>query len=332
MKHYNSFIKIVTLLSLLALPAALVASESLIEPSANKEPLANKEPSAHKEPSANKEPAASKPLIITTIKPLAIIAQSAVGDQARVEYLQSATQSAHTLSLPVSSLKRIAQADLVIWIGETIESRVAKPLSLLPKAKRITVMQLLEIVPQDAGYQGQVSAETEHPDQIDHHQHSGLTADPHLWLNPATANLIAVEIQRRLKLPVKEIISAAQVASLTVDLAPLSSRQFLVHHDALGHFTSSFGLESGLSIRDASGASQGVKSQYRLRQDARASAASCVFTEPQYADRDAKIIAEELSLPVALIDIQGFDQALVEDGYARFMQGLARQFKSCFKD
>ena len=325
-KHYNSFIKIVTLLSLLALPAALAASESLIEPSANKAP------SAHKEPSANKEPAASKPLIITTIKPLAIIAQSAVGDQARVEYLQSATQSAHTLSLPVSSLKRIAQADLVIWIGETIESRVAKPLSLLPEAKRITVMQLLEIGPQDAGYQGQVSAEPEHPDQIDHHQHSGLTADPHLWLNPAKANLIAAEIQRRLKLPVKEIISAAQVASITADLAPLSSRQFLVHHDALGHFTSSFGLESGLSIRDASGASQGVKSQYRLRQDARASAASCVFTEPQYADRDAKIIAEELSLPLALIDIQGFDQALVEDGYARFMQGLARQFKSCFKD
>ncbi|MDG1082023.1 MAG: hypothetical protein P8P14_06525, partial [Porticoccaceae bacterium] len=80
----------------------------------------------------------------------------------------------------------------------------------------------------------------------------------------------------------------------------------------------------------ASGASQGVRSQYRLRQEAKASAASCVFVEPQYADRDAKIIADELSLPVALIDIQGLYQALDGNAYASFMQTLASQVKSCF--
>ncbi|MDC1513785.1 zinc ABC transporter substrate-binding protein, partial [Porticoccaceae bacterium] len=90
-------------------------------------------------------------MIITTIKPLAIIAQSAVGDQARVEYLQSAVQSAHEVSLPVSALKKIDQADLIIWIGEMFESRVAKPMALVAQDKRITVMQLPLIAPQDNG-------------------------------------------------------------------------------------------------------------------------------------------------------------------------------------
>lgn len=315
--HYNNLLKIVTFLSLFTAQAALATPERA-------------------------QPLIKKPLIITTIKPLAIIAQSAVGDQAQVEHLQSAVQSAHEVSLPVSALQKIDQADLIIWIGEMFESRVAKPMALLPENKLITVMQLSLIAPEDAGNEQEVGGHDGH----DHNHgesahsalsaqsvssaHSALTADPHVWLNPQNANLIAAEIQQRLNLPLKEIISAEQIAGLTAELAPLSDKQFLVHHDALDHFTSTFNLQSGLSIRDANGASQGVRSQYRLRQEAIASAASCIFIEPQYADRDAQVIAQELSLPVALIDLQGLDQALVGDAYASFMQTLAMQFKSCF--
>jgi len=316
MIHYNNLLKIVTFLS--ALTAQIVLAAPEIAQSLTNNPLIQ------------------KPLIITTIKPLAIIAQSAVGDQARVEYLQSAVQSAHEVSLPVSALKKIDQADLIIWIGEMFESRVAKPMALVPQDKRITVMQLPLIAPQDTGSEQEVGSHSGHMhthDESAHSElsaHSALSADPHVWLNPTNANRIAAEIQQRLNLPLKNIISAKQIAKLATELAPLRDRQFLVHHDALDHFTSTFKLQSGLSIRDASGASQGVRSQYRLRQQAIASAASCVFIEPQYADRDAQVIAQDLSLPVALIDLQGLDQALVGDAYASFMGTLAQQFKSCF--
>jgi zinc transport system substrate-binding protein len=357
--HYNILLKIVTFLSLLTVQAVLAAPE-VAKPFSTK-PFSTK-------PFSTK-PFITKPLIITTIKPLAIIAQSAVGDQARVEYLQSAVQSAHTVSLPVSALKKIDQADLIIWIGEMFESRVAKPMTLLSADKRITVMELPLIAPADADYKRPADNHSEHSHGHEpsahkeplaykepsaykkpsaHKEHSsnsdqhGLNFDPHVWLNPANANLIAAEIQQRLQLPRKAIISAEQIADLAAELAPLGDKQFLVHHDALDHFTSSFKLQPGLSIRDASGASQGVRSQYRLRQDAIASKASCIFIEPQYADRDAQVIAEELSLPVAVIDIQGLDQSLdqsldqvrdqlrVGDAYASFMQTLAMQFKSCF--
>ncbi|MDA7851985.1 zinc ABC transporter substrate-binding protein [Porticoccaceae bacterium] len=303
MIHYNNLLKIVTLVSALTVQIVLAAPEI------------------------------TKPLIITTIKPLAIIAQSAVGDQARVEYLQSAVQSAHEVSLPVSALKKIDQAGLIIWIGELFESRIAKSMQLLPQNKRITVMQLPLSMPTDTDRQKNVGGDSDHAHGHGHSElsaHSALRADPHVWLNPNNANLIAAEIQQRLKLPVKEIISADQIADLSAVLTPLSEKQFLVHHDALDHFTSVFNLQSGLSIRDASGASQGARSQYRLRQAAIKTAASCIFVEPQYADRDARVIAEELSLPIAVIDLQGLDQPLNEDAYRHFMQTLVAQFKDCF--
>lgn len=303
MIHYNNLLKIVTLVSALTVQIVLAAPEI------------------------------TKPLIITTIKPLAIIAQSAVGDQARVEYLQSAVQSAHEVSLPVSALKKIDQAGLIIWIGELFESRIAKSMQLLPQNKRITVMQLPLSMPTDTDRQKNVGGDSDHAHGHGHSElsaHSALRADPHVWLNPNNANLIAAEIQQRLKLPVKEIISADQIADLAAVLTPLSEKQFLVHHDALDHFTSVFNLQSGLSIRDASGASQGARSQYRLRQAAIKTAASCIFVEPQYADRDARVIAEELSLPIAVIDLQGLDQPLNEDAYRHFMQTLVAQFKDCF--
>jgi zinc transport system substrate-binding protein len=263
---------------------------------------------------------AEKPLIITTIKPLAIIAKSAVGENARVEFLQSAVQSAHEVTLPVSALVKIDKAELVIWIGRGFEARIGKSMALLPEAKKITVMDL-EMIAADPNT---------NPDHHDHH-HQQLQFDPHIWLNPANGNILASNIQKRLGLPQSAIINSRLVERLNAELEPVKDRNYLTHHDAFAHFVAAFNISSGLSIRDASGASQGARSQYMLRQKALALNASCIFVEPQYADKDARIIARELNLPLTVIDPQGFDQPLTADAYSKFMLGLVSQFKACFE-
>ena len=268
-----------------------------------------------------------KPLIITTIKPLAIIAKSAVADNARVEYLQSAVQSAHEVSLPVSALKKIEQAELIVWIGEGFEARIGKPMALLSEAKRITVMEL-DLLPADHGDSEKEANKEAHKN---HHHHEHLQFDPHVWLNPANANIVANSIQQRLNLPIFPIIDSAQIEQLKVELKPYKKKSYLTHHDAFAHFVTAFELAEGHSIRDASGASQGARSQYLLRQQASEAAASCIFIEPQYADKDAKVLARELQLPLKILDPQGFDQPLTDDSYGKFMTGLVAQFKACFE-
>jgi zinc transport system substrate-binding protein len=273
---------------------------------------------------------AQKPLLITTIKPLAIIAKAAVGDQAQVEYLQSAVQSAHEVSLPVSALIRLGQADLVLWIGKGFEARISKPMALLPETKLITVMDL-PMLPAKSSAEEAVSSGESEDDHHSHHHHDHLQFDPHIWLNPANGNILANSIQQRLKLPLSPIISAELVEQLKAELQPVKDRKYLTHHDAYAHFATAFDLTEGLSIRDASGASQGAKSQYKLRQQALSVKASCIFIEPQYADKDARILARELQLPLQILDQQGFDQPLTADGYSQFMAGLVSQFKACFE-
>lgn len=267
----------------------------------------------------------SVPLVVTTIKPLAIIAKSALGGSATVEYLQSSGQSGHDLSLQVSALRKIDQADLVIWIGEDFEARVAKTFKKLPGNKLMTVLDLplrhLSAEHHDGKEQEKSQDSTRHRD---------LTRDPHVWLNPHNANIIGERIQAQFGMPAADIISAAQIAQLQEQLQPYASQNYLSHHDALGHFVSAFKLQPSLSIRDASGAQQGAKTQYQLRQAAVEGRAQCIFVEPQYGDKDAKVMAQSLQLPLRSLDPQGFDQPLNKQAYSEFMRSLVVQFKACF--
>jgi zinc transport system substrate-binding protein len=256
----------------------------------------------------------SRPLVVATIKPLAIIAKSALGESADVEYLQASNQSPHDLSLPVSALEKLDRADLVLWIGEDFEARVAKTLNRIPVSRRITALEL-----------PLVASDTETARQ-DH-----LGVDPHVWLNPENANVIAKAIQKKLGRPLKNIITDNQVAELAAQLVPFAKQNYLTHHDAFGHFVSTFNLSAGMSIRDASGGQQGAKTQYLLRKTATKNNARCIFVEPQYADKDALVLAQQLQLPLKPLDPQGFDQRLTADGYQAFLSGLAVQFKACFE-
>ena len=262
----------------------------------------------------------TKPLIVTSIKPLAIIAKSAVADAADVEYLLPGNQAPHDFSPPASALRKMAKADVVLWVGPEFETASRKAIQRVPRAKRIAAMTLVE-AHGDSGDAG-----TQWPQ----HNHSATT-DPHVWLSPDKANDIAAQVQLRLGLPITPIISREQIAELTRELAVAKDKTYLSHHDAYGHFAQAFGLAPGLSIRDASGEVQGVKSQYQLRNNIASANIRCVFFEPQYQDKDAAVIAGEFDLPLIELDLQGMSQPLQGNSYLEFISKLAAQFKVCYQ-
>ena len=285
------------LLCLLALGSGSLSADSMSEPVL--EPL-------------------SEPFIVTSIKPLAIIAQSAVGDQGRVEYLLPDNQSPHDFSLPVSALKKIASAELVVWIGPGFETRSAKTMAKLPPSKLITAMDQIDPLAGDAA--------------VAPGSHSkAMSADPHLWLDPDYGNAIAAEIQARLGLPIKQIIGQDEIQALKASMAASLDKTYLSHHDAYDHFVRAFELPAGLSLRDARGSVKGVQSQYQLRKTIMASNISCIFVEPQYQGKDAAAVAAEFALPLVALDPQGLSQPLNHEAYSQFIGSLVAQFKACFQ-
>ena len=270
-----------------------------------------------------------KPLVVTSIKPLAIIAKSTLQDRARVEYIMPSGLSPHDVVLKVSDMRALAEADLVLWIGSDFEIRAAKQFASLPASKLMTAMDV--IFPEHRTVDAEdMSMHTEHTEHTEHTDHDH-DIDPHIWLSPTIASQLAKTLSLRLDMPVKTIFSE-QVKKETVSLlAPVTKRNYMVHHQGHGYFVDEFNLQAGLSIRDMLGKQKGAKTQFNLRLEGEKLGVSCVFVEPQHGYKDAAAIAKDLSVPTTKIDILAVDYGDQLPSYESYIYGLATQFSACFK-
>jgi len=259
----------------------------------------------------------AKPLIVTTTKPLAIIAKSALQDRAVVNYIMPSAQSPHNAVMTISDVKKVAAADLVLWVGPNFEARAAKQLQSIPKTKLVTAIEWLDL--------------DHRQPLLDKHHHGDYAVDPHIWLSPTTANRIAEVLQKRLGLPPREIFNRRQRAAVNAILAPVKELSYLSHHDGLGYFVNEFKLKPALAIRDSMGEKRGARTQYDLRVRGRQLGVHCVFVEPQHGNKDALAIAQDLSLPLKYLDLQASDQQMDEITYEKYIRGIAEQFKACFE-
>ncbi len=265
-----------------------------------------------------------KPLVVTSIKPLAIIARSALQDRARVEYLIPSGLSPHDVVLKVSDIRTLAKADLVLWIGPNFEIRAKKQFTGLSPSKLVTALDL--IYPDRE--KNVVDEENDHHEDHSEHDHD---IDPHIWLSPTIAKQLAKALSKRLDLPIVDIYSD-QIQKDTINLLlPLKNRNYMVHHQGIGYFVNEFNLQSGLSIRDMLGKQKGAKTQFNLRLEGQKLGVNCVFIEPQHGDKDAVAMAKDLSVPTTTIDILGVAYNDQLPSYESYIYGLARQFSACFK-
>ena len=265
-----------------------------------------------------------KPLVVTSIKPLAIIARSALQDRARVEYLIPSGLSPHDVVLKVSDIRTLAKADLVLWIGPNFEIRAKKQFTGLSPSKLVTALDL--IYPDRE--KNVVDEENDHHEDHSEHDHD---IDPHIWLSPTIAKQLAKALSKRLDLHIVDIYSD-QIQKDTINLlSPLKNRNYMVHHQGIGYFVNEFNLQSGLSIRDMLGKQKGAKTQFNLRLEGQKLGVNCVFIEPQHGDKDAVAMAKDLSVPTTTIDILGVAYNDELPSYESYIYGLARQFSACFK-
>jgi zinc transport system substrate-binding protein len=132
-------------------------------------------------------------------------------------------------------------------------------------------------------------------------------------------------------MPVKDIFSERVKKETVSLLAPVTERNYMVHHQGHGYFVDEFNLQAGLSIRDMLGKQKGAKTQFNLRLEGEKLGVSCVFVEPQHGYKDAAAIAKDLSVPTTKIDILAVDYGDQLPSYESYIYGLATQFSACFK-
>lgn len=261
--------------------------------------------------------------VLASIKPLALIAQEVAGVDIPVDTLLPVTASPHDYPLKMSDHRRLHQAALVLWVGAELESFLDKPLRNLPPDRSISTYELPGI---------------QWPDDIagaDHHDHS---EDPHLWLNPQNAMVIAKALAVRLGQlqPEQAPLFAARAESfaqamqildnkLQVEMEPLKTQGFAVYHEGYAHFVAHYGLNQLGYITYTPERRPGAKHTYQLRKLLDAEGV-CLFTEPFQKTEHLQELAKELDLRLGQLNPIGDSQV---KSYKELLERMGQAFSAC---
>ncbi len=275
-------------------------------------------------------PVQAKLQIVASVKPLALIAQEVVGDQADVVTLLPITASPHDYPLKVSDHKRLSAADVVLWVGPELESFLARPLGNLPPERLITSYQLPGLYWPD-------EATSNHH----HHAHAHAGRDPHIWLDPRNAVLISRALAARLaelqpesaplfRANAQRFAAAAQLLDqqLAQQLAPVRKVGFAVYHEGYGHFVGRYGLHQLAYVTYTPERRPGAKHMQELR-EVLAKEGKCLFMEPYYSAQGMDELARTLNLRIGLLDPIGERQV---SSYNQLLEQLGQSFLTCLAD
>lgn len=275
-------------------------------------------------------PAQAKLQVLASIKPLALIAQEVAGDEADVVTLLPINASPHDYPLKMSDHKRLRSADLVLWVGPELESFLARPLGNLPADRLITSYHL-------SGLAWPEEVDSDH--QHSNHKHTGK--DPHIWLNPGNAKVIAQEVAARLaqlqpesaavfRANAQRFTAAAQLLDqqLAQQLAPVKEVGFAVYHEGYAHFVGRYGLHQVAYVTYTPERRPGARHLQALR-EVLAKEGKCIFMEPYYKAQGMEEMASKLNLRIGLLDPIGEQQV---SSYQQLLQQLSQSFLTCLAD
>ena len=295
--------------------------------------------------------------IVASIAPLHSLAASVMHGIAEPQLLLEASLSPHSISLQPSHARMLAEADLVIWVGEELEPFLARPLTQLSARRQLALMhaQGVQLYPwrehrEVATEQDQDHEEDDHSREHDHdheedehsHEHEHENEDPHIWLSPTNARAILAAIAARLSeidpANAAHYKSNASAASAVIQkkqdeikfrLAPYAQARFIVFHDGYQYFERSFGLATSGVISLHPESPPGAKRIAAIRSALQHEEIACVFSEPQFSQRLTSRLVQGTPTRVGLLDPIGAKLTPGRLLYLQLIDNLAASFISC---
>lgn len=270
--------------------------------------------------------------VLTTIKPLGFIAAAITDGVSEPGVLLPTGASPHDFSLRPSDIRSINEADLVVWVGPELEGFMAKPLARHPHVLTLTQVPGMSLY--------NYATQGEHDEGHEGHHHEGV--DPHIWLGPTQAKVIAKAIATELgKLdPANQARYAANLAAfegkvnaldkvIAVQMEAVDQKGYFVFHEAYGYWERHYGMSSKGHFTVSPERRPGAKTLIDIRKALEEKKASCIYAEPQFSPAVIESVAHNTGAKVLLLDEVGEQVPLGPDGYPQFMQQLADAFAQC---
>lgn len=288
---------------------------------------------------------AAEPIkVVATIAPLHALVAGVMDGVGQPHLLLLGNASPHEYALRPSDARRLAEARVVFWIGESLELFLTRPLAALSgKATVVEVMDMPGLTRHALREGGAWDRHDDHgtpASQDDHADHG--TQDPHLWLNPANAKVMTLAIARTLAAtdPAHAARYTSNASAMTgrldaldaqlrLTLRPFTAAPYIVFHDAYQYFERRYGLNAVGAIAVSPGRSPGARRLTEIRARIKTARAACVFIEPQFAPRIARTVVEGTGAQIAVLDPLGATLTPGKDAYFALMDGLAANLIRC---
>ncbi|MGX3021733.1 zinc ABC transporter substrate-binding protein ZnuA [Ursidibacter sp. B-7004-1] len=294
--------------------------------------------------------------VLTTIKPLGFIASAITDGVTETKVLLPTSASPHDYSLKPSDIEKLKSANLVVWVGEEMESFLEKSIDNLAKEKVLTLEDVEEIkhIVEHAKEDKEEHHNHEHKHEHSHthkHEHNHAHGhdhhhnhdkDWHIWLSPEASEKIAEQIAMRLsqqmpeqKAKIEKNLANFKVAlntkntEITKQFANVKEKGYYTFHDAYGYFEKTYGLSSLGSFTINPTIAPGAKTLNTIKKNITKNKAVCLFAEPQFTPKVIESLSKGTSAKVGQLDPLGAKVELGKDAYPQFLQSLADQFSEC---
>jgi zinc transport system substrate-binding protein len=168
-----------------------------------------------------------------------------------------------------------------------------------------------------------------HDDHDHDHDHAHGEADPHVWLSPRNAKILAANTAAALREldPAHAADYDANLETLHADLdaldarvakalGPLRGQTLLVYHPAFGYFADAYGLRQ--EPVEVEGKEPTARQLAALIDEAKRDGVRVIFVQKQFSVQSASALAEAIGGAVVPVDPLAYD-------YLANLEGLADQ-------
>ena len=243
---------------------------------------------------------------VVSIFPEQTFVKAIGGDKVNISLMVLPGNSPHTYEPKPSQMKDVAKAALYFAIGVEFEN------VWLSKFKNLNnTMQVIDLTHNIQMLKMQAYTEHDehgHQEHDDHKKHEGN--DPHIWTSPDNVKIIAGNIYEALtkadpanesyyKQNYDKFISLIAETDRKIK-SILSNKpkgtKFMVFHPSWGYFAQTYGLKQ-LPV-ELEGKSPKPKELIHLINEAKEEKISAIFTQPEFSDSIAKVMANELHIKV----------------------------------
>ncbi|MEW6459707.1 MAG: zinc ABC transporter substrate-binding protein ZnuA [Pseudomonadota bacterium] len=283
--------------------------------------------------------------VLTSIKPLQLIA-AAVQDGVGVpEVLLPPGASPHHYALRPSDVRRVRDADLLYWVGADLENFLPRVLNNRQKPQ-VAVQDLPGMALRHFGdsHVEHAGHGEDHADEdLGHdHDHRPGSLDAHLWLSPVNAKVIAARMAADLS--ALDAANAARYAAnlqafeqrldaldgrIRPQLAALQGKPYFVFHEAFDYFEAAYGLKHAGVFSVLTEVQPGARHVAAMRERLQAAGPSCVFSEPPLRPRLAETLTAGLPVRLAELDALGGSLPVDATAYPLLLENLANGLSEC---